>query len=61
MTREDDPGEGCTNSNGHPEGWPSFTIHYVNLCSTSVHSYCPHWLTSGTGWVPDAVHAVWLR
>ncbi len=52
---------GGTNSNGHPEGWPSFTIRSVNLCSTSVHSYCPRRLTSGSGSAPDAVHAAWLR
>src|SRR5262245_5961875 len=27
MAREDDTGEGCTNRNGHPEGWPSIS-HY---------------------------------
>src|SRR4051794_36327135 len=33
--------EGSTNSNGHPEGWPSLAIRYPSLCSSTVLASLP--------------------
>jgi len=43
ITGVDNPGEGCTNSNGHLEGWPS-SILYTSFESqeTQAASQAPH-------------------
>src|SRR5215813_14577948 len=46
---------GSTNSNGHPEGWPSLTTSYLSLCSSTVLTGLP----AGAAELPTRF--TWLR